>query len=222
MAPVSWLYNTRGCAKYKLKRCYIIIRPAELDKNFRPSDVSDVTDTDVTYTSDWKLFQAGSRPYTLWSVSSLRCFCSRMHQRYFTSDIENSILILSFHILYSTPNICFSTKLFSIHLWPQRHMSNEAIKATALSIPLNDCASPKICFNTCSIIEMVSLSLSGGCNVGRTQFQLPLLLLYDPNSQVIIRLAALWRWIDCCNERKLKLIPTHIHEAHHVTLCHDC
>jgi hypothetical protein len=49
------------------------------------------------------------------------------------------------------------------------------------------------------------LPLWGDCSV----FPLRLILLHDPSSQVIIRLAALWRGIDCCNERKLKLLPTH-------------
>jgi len=49
----------------------------------------------------------------------------------------------------------------------------------------------------------------------RNIFPTPWLLLYDPNSHVIIRLAALWRGIDCCNERKLKLI--FILGDHHAT-----
>jgi hypothetical protein len=47
MAPAPLLYNTTGFVKYKRKQCYIIIRPAELDKKFRPSDVSDVTDRET-------------------------------------------------------------------------------------------------------------------------------------------------------------------------------
>jgi hypothetical protein len=162
------------------------------------------------------------RPYTQWSLETLRCFCFSIYQGYLTNDISKlhlNVILPHAPTNYTGLRTSISAQKHSVFICGRTRASNEAIKATALSIPLNDWASPKIWFNTCSIIEMVSLSLSGGCNVGWIRLPLPLLLLYDPNSQVIIRLAALWRGIDCCNERKLKLIHTHTHTMPITSLC---
>lgn len=107
----------------------------------------------------------------------------------------------------------FHKEIFRIHLGPQKSSQN-AIKATALHFT-------EWCNLYEEMIQHVFNYRSGiflcvrHSQHWRNIFPTPWLLLYDPNSHVIIRLAALWRGIDCCNERKLKLIL--IHGDHHAT-----